>query len=91
LKLPRRQNPTKSSRAGSARGFTGFFLGLLMLKNHWLLDLPSGLTLKVYILSTGCIYAFCNNLRINSDYFSLEHQLTDFHNRDEKNLLLGTN
>ena len=37
---------------------------------------------KLYFLSTQCIYVFCVNLRTNSDYFPIQHQLTGSYNRD---------
>jgi len=33
-------------------------------------------------LPTQCIYVFCVDLRTNSDYFPLQHYLTDFYNGD---------
>ena len=38
----------------------------------------------------SCIYVFCVDLRTNSDYFPLQHFLTDFYNRDSECLLRGT-
>jgi len=35
-----------------------------------------------YFLSTQCIYVFCVDLRTNSDYFPVQHQLTVLYNRD---------
>jgi len=35
-----------------------------------------------YILPTHCIYVFCVDLRTNSDYFRIQHELTGFYNRD---------
>ena len=35
-------------------------------------------------------YVFCVDLRTNSDYFPIQHQLTGFYNRDEVCLLRGT-
>jgi len=35
-----------------------------------------------YVLPTSCIYAFCVDLRTNSDYFPIQHELTGFYNRD---------
>jgi len=37
---------------------------------------------KFYVLPTQCIYVFCVDLRINSDYFPIQHYLTSFYNRD---------
>ena len=34
------------------------------------------------VLPTQCIYVFCVDIRKNSDYFSIQHKLTGFHNRD---------
>jgi len=35
-----------------------------------------------YVLPTQCIYVFCVDLRTNSDYFTVQHLLTGFYNRD---------
>jgi len=35
-----------------------------------------------YVLLKQCIYVFCVDLRTNSEYFSLQHQLIGFYNRD---------
>jgi hypothetical protein len=43
-----------------------------------------------YVLPTQCIYVFCVDLRTNSDYFTVQHYLTGFYNRDEVCLLRGT-
>ena len=43
------------------------------------------------VLPTQCIYVFCVDLRTNSDYFTVQHKLTGFYNRDGKCLLRGTN
>jgi len=45
---------------------------------------------KFYILPTQCIFVFCVDLRTNSDYFPIQHQLTGFYNRDGVCLLRGT-
>ena len=45
---------------------------------------------QFYVLPTQCIYVFCVDLRTNSDYFPIQHQLTGFHNRDGVCLLRGT-
>jgi len=37
---------------------------------------------QFYVLPTHCIYVFCVDLRTNSDYFSIQHQLTGFCYRD---------
>jgi len=37
---------------------------------------------KLHILPTHCIYVFCVDLRTNSNYFPIQHQLTDLYNRD---------
>ena len=39
---------------------------------------------------THCIYVFCVDLRTNSDYFRIQHELTGFYNRDGVCLLRGT-
>jgi len=39
-------------------------------------------TQRFYILPTQCIYVFYMDLRTNSDYFPIQHQLTRFYNRD---------
>jgi hypothetical protein len=36
---------------------------------------------KFYVLSTQCIFVFCVYLGTNSDYFSIQHQLTGFYQR----------
>ena len=36
---------------------------------------------KFCMLPTQCIYVFCVDLRTNSDYFPIQHQLTGFYNR----------
>ena len=35
---------------------------------------------RFYVLPTRCIYVFCVDLRTNSNYFPLLHQLTGFYN-----------
>jgi len=35
-----------------------------------------------YVLPTQCVYVFCVDLRKNSDYFTIQHWLTCFYNRD---------
>ena len=37
---------------------------------------------QLYVLPTQCIYVFCVDLRTNSHYFPIEHQLNGFYNRD---------
>jgi len=37
---------------------------------------------KLYVLLTQYIYVFCMDLRTNSNYFTLQHSLTCFYNRD---------
>ena len=37
---------------------------------------------QFYVLHTQCIYVFRVDLRTNSDYFPIQHQLTGFCNRD---------
>ena len=44
-----------------------------------------------YVLPTQCIYVFCVDLRTNSDYFTVQHWLVGFYNRDGVCLLRGTN
>jgi hypothetical protein len=46
--------------------------------------------LHLYVLPTQCIYVFCVDLRTNSDYFTVQHQLTGFYNSDGVCLLRGT-
>ena len=46
---------------------------------------------KSYVLPTQCIYVFCMDLRINSDYFPVQHLLIGFYNRDGVCLLRGAN
>jgi len=36
---------------------------------------------QFYVLPTQCIYVFCVDLRTNSDYSPIQHQLTGFYNR----------
>ena len=43
-----------------------------------------------YVLPTQCIYVFCVDLRTNSDYFTVQHWLVGFYNRDGECLLRGT-
>ena len=45
---------------------------------------------QFYVLPTQCIYVFRVDLRTNSDYFPIQHWLTDFYNRDGVCLLRGT-
>jgi hypothetical protein len=45
---------------------------------------------RFYVLSTKYIYVFCVYLRINSEYFTVQHLLTGFYNRDGVCLLGGT-
>ena len=37
---------------------------------------------QFYVLPTQYIYVFCVDLRTNSDYFPIQHELTGFYNRD---------
>jgi len=37
---------------------------------------------QFYVLPTHCIYVFSVDLRTNSDYFPIRHQLTGFYNGD---------
>jgi len=45
---------------------------------------------QFHVLTTQCIYVFCVDLRTNSDYFTVQHSLTGFYNRDGVCLLRGT-
>jgi hypothetical protein len=45
---------------------------------------------KFHVPPTQCIYVFCVDLRTNSDYFPIQHQLTGFYGRDGECLLRGT-
>ena len=45
---------------------------------------------QFYVLPTQCIYVFCVDLRINNDYFPIQHKLTGLYNRDGVYLLRGT-
>jgi len=45
---------------------------------------------KFYVLPTQCIYVFFVDLRTNSDYFPIHHQLTGLCNRGGECLLRGT-
>jgi len=40
--------------------------------------------------ATKCIYVVCMELGTNSDYFTVQHQVVGFHNRDGVCLLRGT-
>jgi hypothetical protein len=44
----------------------------------------------LYVLPTQCVYVFCVDLRTNSDYFTVQHWLVGFYNRDAVCLLRGT-
>ena len=41
----------------------------------------SGHYMYRHVVPTQCIYAFCVDLRTNSDYFTIQHWLTGFYNR----------
>ena len=43
-----------------------------------------------YVLPTQCVYVFCVDLRTNSDYFTVQHWLLGFCNRDGVCLVRGT-
>jgi hypothetical protein len=45
---------------------------------------------EFYVLPRQGIYVFCVDMRKNSDYFPIQHQLTGFYNRDGVCLLRGT-
>jgi hypothetical protein len=45
---------------------------------------------KFYVLPTPCIYVFCVDLRTNSNYFTVQHWLVCFYNRDGVCLLRST-
>ena len=45
---------------------------------------------KCYVLPTQYICVFYLDLRTNSDYFPIQHQLTGFYKRDGVCLLRGT-
>ena len=45
---------------------------------------------QLYVLPIQCIYVFCVDLRTNSHYFPIQHQLTGFYNRNGECLLRGT-
>jgi hypothetical protein len=45
---------------------------------------------KLYVLPAQCICVFCVDLRTNSDYFTVQHELTGFYNWDGVCLLQGT-
>ena len=45
---------------------------------------------QFYVLPTQCVYMFCVDLRTNSHYFPIQHQLTGFYNPDAVCLLRGT-
>ena len=44
---------------------------------------------QFHVLPTHCIYVFCVDLRTNSDYFPIQHQLTGFYNQVVVCLLCG--
>jgi len=44
---------------------------------------------QLYVLPTQCIYVFCVDLRTNSDYFPIQHELAGLSNRDGVCLLRG--
>jgi hypothetical protein len=46
---------------------------------------------QFYVQPTHCIYVFCADLRTNSYYFPIQHQLTGLHSTDGVCLLRGTN
>ena len=46
--------------------------------------------IRFYVLPTQCIYVFCVDLGINSDYFTVQHWLVGFYNWDGVCLLRGT-
>ena len=37
---------------------------------------------QIDVLPTECIYGYCVDLRINSDYFTVQHYVTGFYSRD---------
>ena len=39
---------------------------------------------QFHVLPTHCIYVFCVDLRTNSYYFPIQHQLTGFYNQHDK-------
>ena len=45
---------------------------------------------KQHFLPARCVCVFCVDLRTNSDYFSIQHWLTGFYNRERVCLLRGT-
>jgi hypothetical protein len=45
---------------------------------------------QFHVPPTRRSYVFCVDLRTNSDYFPIQHQLTGFYNREEVCLLRGT-
>ena len=47
-------------------------------------------TQQFYVLPTQCIYVFYVDLRTNSDYFPIQHELTGLYNSDGVCLLRGT-
>ena len=59
---------------------------------QWSPYVPPGLTStnSTFCPQSECIYVFCVDLRTNSDYFPIQHQLTGFYNRDGVCLLRGT-
>jgi len=49
----------------------------------------ASLTLNI-LRSAHLVYVFYVDVRTNSSYFPIQHQLTDIYNRDEVCLLRGT-
>ena len=45
---------------------------------------------QFHVLPTQCICVFCMDLRTNSDYFPIQHELTGLCNRDIECLLRDT-
>jgi hypothetical protein len=46
---------------------------------------------KFYVAPREFISVFCTNHKTNSNFFSIQHLMTDFNNRDGQSLLCDTN
>ena len=61
----------------------------LLRGTDWIFIYRQFNTEQFYVLPTQCIYVFCVDLRTNSDYFPIQHELTGFCNLDGVCLLLA--
>jgi hypothetical protein len=60
------------------------------VKAQWLLYVALDGTQKIHRFTHTVYLCFCADLRTNSDYFTVQHCLTGFYNRDGVCLLRGT-